>query len=424
MRLAGSDDASLEVAYSAPDWHTAPFAALALGCNQAHHGLTYHHVVLPDGRTAVTAGQDGTAKVWDLASGTVTHTLRGHTAEVGRVAPVGDSGHVVTISADGTAREWDVTNGRAVGDPLPLGCGRVICLAPLPGGEQFLAGGEDGSVVLFVLGSRAVRAIDRHPSAVNEVAASPDGRLLASVSGLLGVQGAPPRVVLRRAEGDGPPVWEGKADVAFALAFSPDGRVLAVGLADGSVRLIDAGDGRQTGFLNAPWKGDGVRRLAFSPDGRTLAAGTFSGRVYLFPMPGGQPVTYNLDQSPCVGLAWVGDGKVLATSQAGATLTIDVASRAWSWGPRPHGYVLTLEPASRLTPRVALAFVAPAGAPPAALAARWRQTWGLPCWGTRPAPSTAPGYDCTATTSWPETCRSCCGLGRSYGCDFPAAAAS
>lgn len=70
------------------------------------------------------------------------------------------------------------------------------------------------------------------------------------------------------------------AEPALAVAYSPDGRWLATGAADGSVKLWDASDGRPA--KAAPPSARAVRVLRFSPDGRYLAYGGDERAVYLW----------------------------------------------------------------------------------------------------------------------------------------------
>src|SRR5262249_947754 len=60
---------------------------------------------------------------------------------------------------------------------------------------------------------------------------------------------------------------------ASALAWTPDGRRLASGGFDATIRIWDAATGRQTLSIAAP--DGGVLGLAWSPDGRRLAAGNW-----------------------------------------------------------------------------------------------------------------------------------------------------
>src|SRR5262249_31807418 len=60
-------------------------------------------------------------------------------------------------------------------------------------------------------------------------------------------------------------------------AFRPDGKQIATGQADGTVRVWDAATGREVGFL--PGQGQAIRELAFSLDGRRLLVFSVDGTL-------------------------------------------------------------------------------------------------------------------------------------------------
>jgi WD40 repeat protein len=61
----------------------------------------------PDGQRLATAAYDGTAKLWDAATGQETLTLKGHTAWPTSVVFSADGQRLATADLDGTVRIWD-----------------------------------------------------------------------------------------------------------------------------------------------------------------------------------------------------------------------------------------------------------------------------------------------------------------------------
>src|SRR5262249_46449205 len=72
----------------------------------------------PDCKTVLTAGDDGTARLWDAATGRPTGVILQHTRAVNTVAFSLDGKTVFTACEDGTARLWDAATGRPIGAPL------------------------------------------------------------------------------------------------------------------------------------------------------------------------------------------------------------------------------------------------------------------------------------------------------------------
>ena len=77
--------------------------------------------VTPDGTQIITTGNDGTARIWDRATGQqVGPALTAHTNGVFAVAVTPDGTQIITAGADGTARIWDRASGQQVGPALWL----------------------------------------------------------------------------------------------------------------------------------------------------------------------------------------------------------------------------------------------------------------------------------------------------------------
>jgi WD40 repeat protein/energy-coupling factor transporter ATP-binding protein EcfA2 len=218
----------------------------------------------PDGRTAATAGFDRSVRLWDLQSRTELAVLKGHTDVVYSVAFSPDGRLLASGSYDHTARLWDVA-GR---QPLATLTGHALNVKPVafsPDGRLLATGSDDRTVRLWDVATRAeVAVLTGHTDLVAALAFSPNGRTLAS--------GGDDRTV-RLWDVDaraGARVLAGHTNVVASLAFSPDGRTLASGGYDHTIRQWDPATGASTATLTGH-TGE-VVSVAYSPDGRTLAS--------------------------------------------------------------------------------------------------------------------------------------------------------
>ncbi len=271
---------------------------------KGHTGFALDVRYSPDGKRIASCGIDKTVRVWDSVTGDEKITLRGHDDTVWGLSFSPDGRRIVSAGFDKTARIWDTTPYEE-----PTGPGLFTI------SEDDIERGNGIAISSNDPRSAAAASMFLVDHRVNSVAFSPDGRYIASggwdndVHLMDGETGK----VIKTFKGHGLVVW--------SVAFSPDGKRLASASWDHKVKVWDRESGRA--LLTFDGHTTLVHSVAFSPDGLRLVSGGFDGQVKVWDAATGQVIA-NCDGFvfPILAVAFSPDGKHVASGGADRTVKL------------------------------------------------------------------------------------------------------
>ncbi|WP_165226488.1 WD40 repeat domain-containing serine/threonine protein kinase [Aquisphaera insulae] len=289
---------------------------------RGHDSYLYAVAVDPLGRWIATGAWDNVIRLWDAASGLPVAVLEGHSGWISDLAFSPDGGRLASRASDSTVRIWDPAAREMKAVFREVGWDRWCPqgLAFRPDGAV-LAAADHGRVRLWDVGSGRERPPLDHPiHSAQAVAFSPDGRRLA-VSG-----DDTDAAVIDAETGRSVTRLRGHADRIPTIAYSPDGLRLLTGSEDHTARLWDATDGRPLAILRG--HRHQIYSAIFHPDGTRIATAGRDRSIRIWDASRGDEfLRLEGHQDYVMSLAFTPDGATLVSGSG------DRTARLWDTFP-------------------------------------------------------------------------------------------
>lgn len=272
----------------------------------------------PDGSLILSGGADNTATLWNASTGALHSKLEGHSGDVLSVAYRPDGGEIMTGGQDTMQYLWNVETGGVnitnfAGSPVtavlysPSGntsvylanqeavlssqpANQFLTILRNPEGvtfrsvafrpqERFLVTGDaTGHIIIWsIQRSKSQKEFQWGESAITAIAIN-DERLLSAYGNEAG------QVALFDGDNDTPRTLAPQQGPIHDLAFSPNYRLLAAAVGDGTIPIWDVNNDNLLVLTLTGHEG-AVTSLEFSPDGSTLVSAGMDGTLRVWEVP-------------------------------------------------------------------------------------------------------------------------------------------
>jgi len=221
----------------------------------------------PDGRYILTGGRNKTATLWNVTTGKVLLTLKGHTDYINSVSFSPNGKTLGTACADKTAKIWDAATGKTIstlkGHLFPV---NSVCFSP--DGKHILTASDDSTAKVWdAVTGKEIHTFHGHNHIVSSACFSPDGKRI-----LTGGWDTMP-IVWDATTGREIFPLKGHTAAINAVCFSPDGKRILTGSNDNTAKVWDAENGVE--ILTLIGHTAAVTSVRFSPDGKCILTGSW-----------------------------------------------------------------------------------------------------------------------------------------------------
>ncbi len=245
----------------------------------------------PDGKYLATGNNDGTVEIWEPSTGKLLITFKWNSALINSLVFSPDGRVLVSGNADGTIRILG-QEGKLL-RTLFGHSGSVNSIAISPDSKIFVSGSSDKTIKIWdLVTGELISTLSGHSGSVNSIAISPDGKIIASGSSDKTIKiwnlaaDLPPCSVAifgpcnNLATEEAIHTFTGHSGSVNSIAISPDGKIIASGSADKTIKIWDLETRTLVNTLSG--HSASVNAVAIEPNGRGLVSGSSDGTIKIW----------------------------------------------------------------------------------------------------------------------------------------------
>lgn len=236
-----------------------------------HRDAVVWLAVAPDGRSIMSASTDHVIKLWDIGGKHLIRNLGVHKDMARTALYMPDGVSALTAGDDGEIVLRKLADGAVLHVFQAGQNGGVNKLAISPDGKRAVSGHDTGNVIVWDLVNNSVlHVLTGHDWSISAVAVSPDGKqaLSGRIDGTLKLWDIESGKQLRS--------WHGHEQGTYGAVFTADGHHVITGSGDLTIKVWDLDSGREVKRFEGH-EGT-VYTLALSADGKRLRRARSMGR--------------------------------------------------------------------------------------------------------------------------------------------------